>query len=126
MSRFPSGISIPITSRWTGLSSRTESSDRILRTRKKEQEGGDTPSCLGAVQTRLALLQKCKQVLVDYICMCSAETVRRTGNHIERCVFHDLSREVRSILDRNNLIGISLKNQGRHLNLLEVLGKIRF
>lgn len=73
----------------------------------------------------LLALEEFQQMLINYIRVGCAQTVRSSGNNIQLRVLDDLCCQSPRIVNRHNLIRVTLNNQQWHLDLLEVLGLIR-
>ena len=50
----------------------------------------------------------------------------KTWINFQRGSFNDLGRQKTGGDDRDNLIGITVEDERRHIELLEILGKVRF
>src|SRR5262245_40701538 len=73
----------------------------------------------------LALLDELEQVAVDDIGMRRDQTVRQSGVVDFRRAPDQLSRLLRRVLDRHDLIVLAVHDQGRDIDLLEVIGEVR-
>src|SRR5260370_18390997 len=73
----------------------------------------------------LSALEECQQMPIHPIRMRGGQAVRRSRNGLQLRVLDDLYGQPPRILKRNNLICVTLDNQHRHLDLLEVLGLVR-
>jgi hypothetical protein len=85
-------------------------------------------SCLNSSSRRrlLAALQECKQLRVDLVLDRGAHAVWRARNDFQRGALDQLRRKKRRVADGHDLIVVSMENECRHVELLEIFGEVRF
>src|SRR5580698_6582940 len=70
-------------------------------------------------------LKKRQQLLVHLILQRRAHPVRRSWNHLQHRALHDLRRLQCRRADRYDLVVVSVQNQRRHVELLQILREVR-
>src|SRR5258708_6698173 len=86
---------------------------------------GDLPRTLrsGCFASRSDRLQKCQQVGVNPLTMCRGETVWQSGIVDLFGSLNEFGRLLRRIIDRHDLIVLTVHDQGGHIEFLEVFGE---
>src|SRR5439155_2488815 len=90
---------------------------------KRLQRG---PSCVVQLSRtgRSPFLEETEQFLVDLVLVGRAHAMRRAFVDLERRILDDLGREHGRSADRHDLVVVAMKDQGGHVDFLEIFSKI--
>src|SRR5664279_389571 len=73
----------------------------------------------------IAGCEECQQVGVELVFVRVSDAVRGTGINLQRGVLDEFGRGVSRGADRHDLVVVAVDDQGRHVELLEVLREVR-
>src|SRR5438132_12916882 len=84
------------------------------------------PGFLNSTSRRslVSLPQESKQVGINPVCVGRGHSVRKARVNLQRCILEDLRRHQTRSTDRNNLIVVSMHDQHRNVDLLQVLREV--
>ena len=76
--------------------------------------------------TRFLAFDEREQISAHIVLVRRAQTMRGALIDLQNCAFDELGLEQASVGERHDLVVVALNDQGRHVELLQVLGLVSF